>query len=241
MEGSVPVDGNIRLLSFRQNPEAKGTSQVSGKLKRIDILAETKMPQTRGPSESRGGEATPWTQPLFNLFWTDQAPNWPTKSNAKVCFEEMPPVFEEHSSTKISRRQSLRIDETPEDNDSIDCLSGMDTEVPAREICTETSAFDVDTLGRNENDHLTGLVESCFAPNEERQMDELELDNTSREDEVISDALESHEKSEKLCMRHEEDLRGAIEAVRVASLYASIAKEAEAFRRKCVRSDVTAQ
>ena len=202
MEGSVPLDNNIRLLSFRQNPEAKGTSQVSTKLKRMDILNETKTPKTRGPSEARGGEATPWTQPLFNLFWTDQAPNWPSKGNPKVCFEEMPPVFEEHSSTKISRRQSLRIDETPEDNDSIDCLSGMDTEVPAREICTETSAFD--------------------------------LSNKLKKSEKL-------EKSEELCMRHEEDLRGAIEAVRVATLYASIAKEAEAFRRKCGRSDVTVQ
>ena len=128
LEGSVPLDANIKLLSFRQNPEAKGTSQVGGKIKGMDILAEPKTSKTRGPSEGRGGELTPWTQPLFNLFWTDQAPNWPTKSNTKVCFEEMPPVFEEHSSTKICRRQSLRIDETQEDIESMDCLTGMDTE-----------------------------------------------------------------------------------------------------------------
>ena len=298
LEGSLPVDGNIKLLHFSFNPEAKGTS---GELKSMDVSPETRTSKTRRPSKGSGGEVTQLTPP----FWTNTAPNiwpsktnqptnWPTKRDSKVSFEEMPPVFEEQSSIKISRRQSLRIDETQDIevldtkvsarasftafdfaalcsheeslSGTLDHGSGMNSKITAGEdytafdvaairshaeslrgildgvSCAETSAFEVDTHGKNDIDFLTVEVESGPTPQEERQVTE-ESDDASQEDEVISAAFRFLEKPEKPRSHdHEESLRGAVEAVKVASLYTRIAKKAETFRRRCSsRSEATAK
>ena len=186
---------------------------MSGELKRT----ETETSMTIKPSEeARSRTVTSLTRP-FNLFWTNKAPSWPpTKSNSKVCFEEMPVVSEEHSSTKIPRRQSLRIDETD------DCLDGVSLEevkVGGQEECAETAVvLDFDTLAISN----TGVLGSCLVAEEESQTEEI--------DEAPDDHVKPLEKSEKL-HNHEGSLRGAIEAVKVASLYARIVKEAETFRR----------
>ena len=189
----------------------------------MDTLAETETSISRRASEEvTGRKVTPSTQP-FNLFWTNQAPSWPTKSNASVCFEEMPSVSEEHSSTKIQRRQSLRFDDTQE-KCATDCMDGTCQEeitlvkVAATERCPETAvALDIDTLAKCD----TGGLGSCLAADEESQTEEID---------EAPDHFKPLEKSEKL-RNHEGSLRGAIEAVKVASLYARIAKEAETFRR----------
>ena len=127
----------------------------------------------------------------------------------------MPVVSEEHSSTKIPRRQSLRIDETD------DCLDGVSLEevkVGGQEECAETAVvLDFDTLATSN----TEVLGSCLVADEESQTEEIQASD---------DHSKSLEKSEKL-HNHEESLRGAFEAVKVASLYARIAKEAETFRR----------
>ena len=175
----------------------------------------------------RGKLAPQYNWRLANLPLAYKASFWPPADNhSQVCFDAMPPAALRQRSPAVGnqRRPSFKIDEDAEEREASKAC--YDQKVPEEEF--------------SKPGHKSGLLidmESSLARGVEGQLKDLDkgTEHTNTED----GALEPSEKLERLsCKDVEESLRSAVEAVKVASLYARIARQAETFRK---RSNVVAK
>ena len=216
LEGSLPCEDNIRLLKFRYNdsPGTRRLAQESSDPRKMDTSAD--ISQTICTTGSDRGKLAPqYNWRLANLPLAYKASFWPPADNhSKVCFDAMPPAALRQRSPAVGnqRRSSFKIDEEAEEREASKACS--DQKVPE-----------------------DGVMESSLARGVEGQL--KDLDNGTEHPNTENGTPEPRMKLERLpCKDVEESLRSGLEAVKVASLYARIAKQAETFRK---RSNVVAK
>ena len=228
LEGSLPCEDNIRLLKFRYNdsPGTRRLAQVTSNPKKMDTSANiSETICTAGNDKWKLAPQYNWR--LANLPLAYKASFWPPADNhSQVCFDAMPPAALRQRSPAVGnqRRPSFKIDEEAEERKASKACSGQ--KVPEDEP--------------SKAGHKSGLLidmESSLARGVEGQL--KDFDNGTEHPNTEDGALEPSKKLERLpCKYVDESLRSALEAVKVASLYARIAKQAETFRK---RSNVMAK
>ena len=223
LEGSLPCEDNIRLLKFRYNdsPGTRRLAQVTSNPKKMDTSAHiSETICSAGGDKSKLAPQYNWR--LANLPLAYKASFWPPADNhSQVCFDAMPPAALRQRSPAVGnqrRPRSFKIDEDAEEREASKAC--FDQKVPE----------DEPSKAGNKSGLLINM-ESSLAQGVEVQL--KSLDNVTENPNTEDGALEPREKLERLpCKDVEESLRSALEAVKVASLYARIAKQAETFRKR---------
>ena len=180
---------------------------------------------TAGNDKSKLAPQYNWR--LANLPLAYKASFWPPADNhSQVCFDAMPPAALRQRSPAVAnqRRPSFKVDEEAKEREASKAC--YDQKVPEEEF--------------SKPGHKSGLLidmESSLARGVEGQL--KDLDNGTEHPNTNNGSPEPRKKLERLsCKDVEESLRSALEAVKVASLYARIARQAETFRK---RSNVVAK